>query len=90
MEGEHEPAIQDCTRVYHKLPWLHFLCISAFDAGAIHTTLNMGRPLAGWKPWVVNAFLAMTITDCFEFIRLPLIVATTPRLSRMVRQWRGR
>ena len=38
----------------------------------------------GWKPWVFNALIAVEINQFLELGRLPLVIATTPRLAAWV------
>ena len=42
--------------------------------------------VSAWSPRWVNAGIAMVIADFMEPIRLPLVLATTPRLSRLLRR----
>ena len=43
---------------------------------------------SSWSPRLVNAFIAMTIADLIEPIRLPLVVVATPLISRALRRGR--
>jgi len=41
-----------------------------------------------WSSALVNAAIALVIADAVEIIRLPLVLATTPRLSRFIKRMR--
>ena len=43
--------------------------------------------ITDWNKHIVNAVLAIEITECFELIRLPFVMATTPRVAEW---WRSR
>uniref|UniRef100_A0A7S0P3L6 DUF1279 domain-containing protein n=1 Tax=Calcidiscus leptoporus TaxID=127549 RepID=A0A7S0P3L6_9EUKA len=42
--------------------------------------------VTAWSPRWVNAGIALIIADFLEPLRLPLVLATTPRLSRLLRR----
>lgn len=41
--------------------------------------------LSMFSPRVINALIALELNELLEWVRLPLIIATTPRLSRYLR-----
>lgn len=43
-----------------------------------------------FNPKYVNAFIAMTIADLMEPVRLPLVILVTPLVSNVLRRGRGR
>ena len=61
-----------------------------FDGVALLRKLGCDQiiNINGMSPFWVNMFLAMTIADAVEFVRLPLVIATTPRLSRALKRFR--
>ena len=60
------------------------------DGLALLNKLGVDRAIdtSGWSPRWVNPLLAMAIADLCEPLRLPLVLATTPRLGRLLRQCR--
>ena len=43
----------------------------------------------GWSPALVNGVIALELNECLEWVRLPMVIATTPALSRMLAPYRG-
>ena len=40
-------------------------------------------------PALVNGVIALELNECLEWVRLPMVIATTPALSRMLAPYRG-
>ena len=49
-----------------------------------HTSIDIN----GWSPALINGIIALELNECLEWVRLPLVIATTPALSRMLAPYR--
>ena len=66
------------------------LSVAKVDSIALMRRLGSDRviDLSEWSPGWVNAAVATVIADFAEPVRLPLVVAATPALGRMLRRGR--
>ena len=49
-----------------------------------HTSID----ISGWSPALINGLIALELNEMLEYVRLPVVIATTPALSRMLRPYR--
>ena len=49
-----------------------------------HTRID----ISGWSPALINGLIALELNELLEYVRLPVVIATTPTLSRMLAPYR--
>ena len=47
---------------------------------------RMAQWLNNLSPRMVNAFIAVEINEVIEFVRFPIVIATTPRMTAYLRE----
>ena len=60
------------------------------DGVAFLEWLGVGEhvDITAWNPKYINALLAMEVNELFEIVRLPLVITTTPAVSRWIKSKR--
>ena len=49
-----------------------------------HTSID----ISGWSPALINGLIALELNEMLEYVRLPVVIAMTPALSRYIAPYR--